>query len=135
MTDITPSAPLELAAWMGSAAFALWLLLLVLKLGDRIRGRAPEPPNNLLSQTTQHLDARLVKCESRLDKMECAIRASEDKVLLAGSLRGKELYAQIGDVRKELKADIKLLEDKIEAMPERVVNLLRSIKTLNNDNP
>lgn len=136
-----PIPPVQIGAWLGCLAFTVWIILLLLKLAERIRGKQPEPPNATLAVSSDHLAQRIGKCEQdilsvnkRLDMEISAIRAeireNHDKAMLSGSQRGQQIYSQMDALRKEVKADIQALEDKIEAMPERVCNLLRNIKTL-----
>src|ERR1035438_8329252 len=52
------NAPVEIAAWLGCLAFGLLLTNEGAKFVDRIRGKAPHPPNEQLEFSVTTMDRR-----------------------------------------------------------------------------
>lgn len=134
--DTIPT-PTGLASWLACLAFAVWLLLMLLKLADRMRGKSPEPPNAQIHQSHEELRkehretrARVIQLESWRTGLSEQLLRSNEPILRAGEDREKSLATTIESVRKELDAKIQAVEDKIELVPERIVTMLKNIQGL-----
>ena len=119
----------NLAAWIGCAAFVVMFANGVLKLTDRLKGKKPKPPNETLDNTQRELARRLELLEShsgrlmtqeqcnlshqgitrqvnehgtQIEKIWATIR--DERVNIEQSARGRsdKIYAQIETTRKEL---------------------------------
>ena len=96
MDTITP--PVGTAAWLACAAFTLWFLLLVDKAVQRVRGKAPQPPNRQLAAGQVELSRRVIVLEEWKDGLLQKLDADKSELLAAGERREEKLSAEISGV-------------------------------------
>ena len=92
------NAPVEIAAWLGCLAFALMLFNEGSKLVDRIRGRAPQPPNEQLEFSVTAIDRRVCRLEEDSAKIWAKMEADKTEILRAGEARAEKLHNRINPI-------------------------------------
>src|SRR5205814_1904479 len=90
--------PAAIAAWLACAAFTLWFLLLVDKAVQRLRGKAPQPPNRQLEAGQLELHRRVAVLEEWKDGLLQKLDADKSELLAAGGRREEKLSAEISGV-------------------------------------
>lgn len=110
----------------------------IFKLVDRVRGTAPQPPNEQLAASA----ARLEKCVADLEEEDKIIharitaervdeerRASERRQLIYQKIDQSTAATreEINTVRCELAEDINRLEERMDKIPDRVMAQLANI--------
>ena len=130
----------------------LWVIIAAFRVLQDLRGKAPHPPNEQIQLSHEQLvrdhketRARLIALENWRGGLSDQLSESNTSILNAGEQRELRLEESMQGVRKELdskidtkfdgldkKMDRKIdgLEGKIEAMPERILNMLKNIKGL-----
>lgn len=121
VTNFSP--PVEIAAWMACAAFALWFFLLVKRTVREIRGDDPQPPNPQLGRDVKDLRRRLEILEAWRQELINKLDADKLEILRQGSERAARIYAHIEEIRREL-------ADNQNNLPDRIVALLRNAGTI-----
>jgi hypothetical protein len=127
-------ASFNLAGWLGCAAFAIWMLLLILKLGDRIRGEKANPPNEQLGQSHQHLRADFDKHENEdrreheniFKKLGGIERGVEERLTAKLTLMANEDKASRGkmhDQITDLNAKVSALDERSDLINQRTVQI------------
>lgn len=96
VTNFSP--PMEIAAWLACAAFAIWFLLLVDKGIARMRGASPEPPNGELKQSIKQLNARMKVLEDWRSQLTAKMEDDKNIILAAGEHRGEKIHERINVV-------------------------------------
>ena len=92
------NAPVEIAAWLGCLAFAFMLFNEGAKLVDRIRGRAPQPPNEQLEFSVTAIDRRVCRLEEDSAKIWAKMEADKTEILSAGEARAEKLHNRINPI-------------------------------------
>jgi len=90
--------PVAIAAWLACATFTLWFLLLVDKAIQRLRGKAPEPPNRQLEAGQLDLNRRVTVLEEWKDGLLQKLDADKSELIAAGERREEKLSAEISGV-------------------------------------
>jgi hypothetical protein len=96
------SPPAQIAAWLGCLAFGLMLFNEGAKFVDRIRGKAPHPPNEQLEFSVAAMDRRVCKLEEESAKIWAKMEADKSEILRAGELRGEKLHNRINPLAESI---------------------------------
>ncbi len=123
--------------WLTLAAFSLiGGINQALQLTDRLKGK---PPADVLASKSEELKSRLECVEAEaVDQTVCRATHAEvnrrlnelEKLGKEADERRRAIYAEIGKVRDAFKADMQRIEDKLEVMPGRVIEILRQTKVI-----
>jgi hypothetical protein len=125
--DITSfSPPLEIAAWLACAAFALWFLLLVDKAVRRVRGKEAEPSNVLLEAEQKELKRRAKALEDWRSGLVAKLDADKREILEAGEKRELRLSAEI----QAAGGRIDSLQATVAGLPNELMTLLANAKDI-----
>jgi len=116
--------PAAFAAWLACAAFTVWFLLLVDKAVQRLRGKAPQPPNNLLAAGQKDLDRRVTVLEEWKDGLIQKLDADKSELLAAGERREEKLSGEISEVA----ARVDGLQAALTGIPGEIMALLANAK-------
>jgi hypothetical protein len=92
------SPPIQIAAWLGCLAFALMLFNESSKFIDRVRGKAPHPPNEQLAFSVSAMDRRVTKLEADSAAIWAKMEADKSEILLAGEQRADKLHQRINPI-------------------------------------
>jgi len=119
--------PVGVAAWIGCFAFIVVLINAVIKLADRLRGKQPYPPNEILEKRVNGVEETMNEIESRVERH----REANDR---AAQVRTAGIYTKVDQVRKEsqehTEAVRKELSDKIDGLPDRLIATLKNTGAL-----
>jgi hypothetical protein len=96
------NAPVQIAAWLGCLAFGLMLFNEGAKFVDRIRGKAPHPPNEQLEFSVAVMDRRVSKLEEDSARIWGKMEADKTEILRAGELRAEKLHNRINPLAESL---------------------------------
>lgn len=102
MTHADFPLPIVIAGYLGSTAFSVWLLLMLLKLGSIVRGKDANPPNGQLQQSVNALENRVSKIEAAQDAIRHEMREDTQSILKAGEERSAKLHERINPVIESL---------------------------------
>jgi hypothetical protein len=94
--------PVQIAAWLGCLAFGLMLFNEGAKFVDRIRGKAPHPPNEQLEFSVAAMDRRVCKLEEESAKIRAKMEADKSEILRAGELRAEKLHNRINPLAESI---------------------------------
>ena len=94
--------PVQIAAWLGCLAFGLMLFNEGSKFVERIRGKAPHPPNEQLEFSVAAMDRRVCKLEEESGKIWAKMEADKSEILLAGELRAEKLHNRINPLAESI---------------------------------
>jgi len=122
--NFTP--PAAIAAWLACAAFTLWFLLLVDKAVQRVRGKAPQPPNSQLEAGQLELGRRVTVLEEWKDGLLQKLDADKSELLAAGGRREEKLSAEISGVA----ARVDGLQAALANIPGELMALLANAKNV-----
>ena len=118
--------PAAIAAWLACAAFTLWFLLLVDKAVQRLRGKAPQPPNRQLEAVQLELGRRVTVLEEWKDGLLQKLDADKSELLAAGGRREEKLSAEISGVA----ARVDGLQAALTNIPCELMALLANAKNV-----
>jgi len=90
--------PIQIAAWLGCLAFGLLLFNEAGKFVDRVRGKAPQPPNEQLEFSVTAMDRRVTKLEEESARIWTKMEADKTEILKAGELRAEKLHHRINPI-------------------------------------
>lgn len=126
LAEISPT-PGQLQAFLGCVAFLIGIVIGLLKLKKELMGKKAKPPNEVLGESHNTLAQRVGKLEGIVDK-------NRDEAEKQARVRSANLYSKMEEVRKQTSDHTesvrKELSEKIDAMPDRVVALLRNTGAL-----
>jgi hypothetical protein len=125
--DLPTPSPTELNTFLSCVLVVIGLILAGIKLTEKLKGKKPKPPNEQLSESHAVLTQRVGKLEATVEKNREAAEAQ-------ARVRSAGLYSKMEEVRKQTSDHTesvrKELSEKIDAMPDRVVALLRNTGAL-----
>jgi hypothetical protein len=138
--------PGSISEWLGCVAFVGGLLIVGMKIVDRIRGKTPEPPNSSLEIGRRELERRIGQAEVLLGELQAAgnhtleqlrverredlrqqeisQRASAAKVYDRIEMVRKELAGAVEENRKELGQQTEVLRKEFAAAHDKTRDLL-----------
>jgi hypothetical protein len=124
--------PMQIAAWLGCLAFALMLFNESSKLADRIRGKAPHPPNEQLEFGVTALERRVSRLEEESQRIWAKMEADKTEILLAGELRAEKLHNRINPIAEGmegLKSAAELNNQQTVLLSAKLDRLMETKKT------
>jgi len=127
--DFNP--PIQIAAWLGCLAFGLLLFNEAAKCVDRIRGKAPHPPNEQLEFSVTALDRRVNRLEEDSAKIWAKMEADKSEILMAGELRAEKLHHRINPIAEGmegLKSAVDLNNQQTVLLSAKLDRLMESKK-------
>ena len=134
---------MEIAAWLGCLAFGLMLFNEGAKIVDRIRGRAPQPPNEQLEFSVTAIDRRVCRLEEESLRVWAKMEADKTEILLAGEVRAEKLHNRINPIAEGMEGlrsavelnnqQTVLLSTKLDRLMETKSQELDRLARLNRD--
>jgi hypothetical protein len=118
--------PVAIAAWLACAAFTLWFLLLVDKAIQRLRGKAPQPPNRQLAAGQLEINRRVIALEEWKDGLLQKLDADKSELLAAGERREEKLSAEISGVATRVDG----LQAALTNIPGEIMALLANARNV-----
>lgn len=92
----------HIAAWLACAVFVLGGVHQVLRVWDRLKGHAPEPPNECLEAGRRELAARVGRIEVDLRDLQRAQAHEREQAEMAARARNAKTYEKIEELRIEI---------------------------------
>lgn len=130
IAEATNDVPVEIAKWLACLVFMVGLFNLCHKAYKNISGKKPHPPNEQLDQSQKAVIERVDKVEERIDEVARQQNSDREEGEKTARVRSAGIYSKLEDVRKEMKNDLEkqtsTLQERIDRMPEKLVNLLRN---------
>lgn len=124
----TYDPPVQFAAWIACLAFLLWFLLLCDKAIQRVRGKAPEPPNGQLQSQHHDLSRRVKNLEDWRDGLIRKLDEDKNEIIAAGERREKTLKGEM----HFLSSRVDGLQGTVAQIPNEFMALLANAKNILN---
>lgn len=118
----TPTS-MEIAGWILCAFAIAGGINQILKLVERARGEAPKPPNAELAVAVSAMEARVTGVEKQIHETRIEVRGNRDQNEALIAAQTAMFSASMKDLERRL-------GDKQEAIPDKIVNLLRNTRGL-----
>ena len=140
LAELTPAAtadsiPAGLNTWLASALFVVGVFLLCIKAWKELRPPEPQPANHTLSHRHEALAQRVAEHDTSLKDLRKLIEHNREETDRVNSIHRKRLYETLDGIRTDFHKELAALRnenaEKMDAMPERLLNMLARIKDLN----
>lgn len=134
IAQINPT-PTQLLTWLGCAAFFCTAILQGWKLVEKLRGKKPQPPNEVLAGLTKTLKEAVNDSLHRMEKMEEANKREHALFdqRLDGIYRKQREYTEqkVDALRKETDASLVALHERTNEILHAVGRIEGKMELLN----
>lgn len=96
----------NIAAWMAVAFFLMAFVKSALWFSDRIKGKDPKPPNDILEHGRRELERRVAAVESEVADLRRDLAHDRESAESSARSRSAGIYSKIDQVREEMLAKV-----------------------------